>query len=944
MDTCTEKTRAPYRVPCAGGSRGWVNGPVHQNRIGAHTAIAQYLNVTKVNDWRDSGHPEYNAAGIDPFPREATTVLGLSGGTCLTEINAECRPPADGPCPAYPADCLEPCTPWSESDIVACVGSILGNCYEQSSTVDLSVCRKRGQKIVQARKCWHGRFPFDHPEMCAETHGTPCDCDVEPERTTAPNTKYLTQTVAVALNETIVNNSGDVTENTVTNAETVEHTTSINRYSGVKTVSGCVRTIVTQTTDPGGEPGGFVGFWAGGGSPGDQSWPGGWTSSPEGVTRASDLYSQLNAACDKFLVGISNMTAAEMEDAFTDMIAAALGTPTITTNTATAQIVSGTELSFEAEWDVESGDTFPTIWSGSLSISIILSNPYTNDQHQGDIDMLLAEWDLTDDAAYPWRTDNYVTTAPLVTYDEHDTPQTPDFPDACLMDDDDGGEAPWLEQGYTAGVANAPFHTGEIIGSPLPAGYRGHWDLLSRLYDETNPGHQTWRVCTDAGGDSWYIYSYGAKSGISNNGDFSDQAVPPNATQWTNNHDAASFPPGAWRISNGGITWAQKGAWIREDAPSQNFFRPCGADRETIDQSTIDCEGDEAARTGDLRWPNAWPICGHIRVSTAEEAGGTVTITLADAAPYLQTGDFVDFTDAAGAVTETYLEVTVTDPTHFTYTGAVPTGTHVKSTGAPIYYVHDASPKGQFVVHEWEFNYRDYQERDRRNAEVALCGGGCSLTSGAVIREHQATHGMPREVSGYSATTYCLPRKPCTPAVLCISPNGESFQNGITIPFGDALADDRYGARWHAEVQFLMPDLLWEAPHIPCVANGSPPPDYVDYPGQWLEDDGTCAADDGDIVRYYARRPYVEALAELPSGVPVLPSGIYIGWLSLDELDTPTTPNGNVAAPPSIVSHTNGDPLLAETEWSLRAAQEACVCGTGRFATEYEENLALCHE
>jgi hypothetical protein len=940
MDSCTGKNRPPYRVPCAGGGGSWTTGgAVHQHGDARHIAIPVFTNVALVADYRHPSDPAY-VGSLPPYAREAATLLD---GLCVPDPNADCQ---SVPCGEYDEEvpCLPPCGSWVREDILACGGGQVSsqyNCYVAAETTeDRSVCRKRGFKVVQARKVWHGRVGFFEVDGCATEYPDPCFCNVEPEHTAPPSTHYLFFSVTCALSEEVVNwvaspipdtdpqEFEEAQSESFTNSESLSYTIAIDRYSGVRTLSSCSRSV---TAPP--DYTGFPGFLFGG-TPGgeDFAWP-----AFGNAERMVDMFARMTYFCGAWRKASNAHSTSEMESLWKGAIEAALTDVDIVTNTATAS-ASNTELSFSAEWELvhifdELEGNNGIDWSGTASFTIGLGGPYTAQQNQDDVDELLAQWDLTDDAIYPWRTDGNTNMGPLVTRHENATPVQPTFP-GCTMTVQTGestsAELPWLEQGYyvwphaLAGQAKPALYTGEIIGAPNPAGYGPHWDLVST--SEDGFGHVTWALC----GSSWYITAFGAASGSG--------GIPASATAWTNAHQAAvtpGCPPGAWRIA-GPVNWAQKGAWIKEDAPSQNFFRPCGADRATRDQSTIDCATDPV---GDLRWPDAWPICGRIRVADANESGGIVTIELAEAADNLATGDEVDFTNAAGTVTEGPFTITVVDPTHFTYSaGVVPAGLYVKAHDAPDYFWHDNSAKGQFVVHVWGFNYRDFQERARYNTEVAGCQPGCGgpEPNETPIRENQAANGMPQAVNSYAATTHCLPRKPCAPAVVCISPNGESFPGGLTLSLGDALPDDRYGARWQAEVQFLMADLLWEAPHTPCVANGSPPPDFVDYPGAWVEDNGNCQSDDGDTVRYYAHRPYVEALAELPAGAPVLPAGIFIGWLSLEDLDTPTPPDGNVAVPPGAAA--------VPGEWELRMRQEACVCAPGRFAAEYQANLAICYE
>lgn len=930
----------PYRRPCSAGG-GWVmGGPKWQHGNPAHEAIAVYNNVTKVADYRDPESEEYSPGGIEPYPREAGVVLGGVG--CVTVPNGSCGGTWE-----------PPCNGWSEADILGCAATIIGtNCFQAAGTTeDRSECRKIGFKNVQARKAWHGRHGFLDGENCPyERPEIECElCQYEPERPSAPQTKYLTvvRDCAWTYDFDVPHPDPDIH-----NSARIRRGYSVGRYTGLVTLSGCLDYAIydgeEQTLD-----------WH------DDS------SFEIGTATAAWYLTFLDFCNGRFQMNTAPVGAS----AFLEAIQAIYDGDTPPTNYSGTVEVDNTSITVHLELSGGPGSGQLAVWD----LSVGLGDEYTSEDLYDDCVGLLNYWRLTDDAVYPWRTDGYTSTAPLVSYDE-DAPKNPDVkfgpcelyddtpcPDPCAIypagcgegDPENPGECleggegthtaewqadhmqPWIEQGYENGSALPVPWTGEVRGAPLPAGYQGYFDFE----------HLTYRYCSGIP----YLFAYGAKSGQSNAGDFSDAVVPKSATQWTNNLDAAAQPPGAWVRHEQGTMRMQKWAEILVGRPSYNFFRPCGADRAAIDQTTIDCAGDEAARVGELRFPDAWPICGRIRVADAVADAGTVTVTLAEAAPYLETGDAVDFFNTSGineVVTESNVTVTVVDETHFTYSGgSAPVGVWVKSHGAPHYAWHDTRSKGQFVVHGWQMNFRDYQERDRAIAQYAACGGeDCEALSepGDPIRTEQAGNGMPREVTAYACTPGCVCRDPRNPSVVAISPNGEAFKSGITYGFFNPGADDRYGSAWQSEVQQVIPDPLWQAPHLECVVNPTPPPDYMDEPISLVEDGtdeaGWCAADSFGVTKYYAHRPYVEALCSVPStadlgAAPALPDGIYLGWLSLAEVQSPTPPDGNVAAPSGVVSD-----LVQETPWGIWLGQEACVCGDGRFADEYAANGVTCLE
>jgi hypothetical protein len=327
---------------------------------------------------------------------------------------------------------------------------------------------------------------------------------------------------------------------------------------------------------------------------------------------------------------------------------------------------------------------------------------------------------------------------------------------------------------------------------------------------------------------------------------------------------------------------------------------------------------------------------------------GTVTITLSSDAPWLRTGDAVDFTDASGNVTESDMTVTVISPTSFTYSGSIPTGTRCKAHNAPGFWWYDVAPKGDFIFAQWGFNYRDIAIDD-------------------TTRYNQFHyHSMPQEVSSFMAITDCVPFNICNPSVMCISPNNDplaedpvdDFPTGTTYPFQPIIPDDRFGAKWQAVIQQVMDDIFWAAPPKPCPSASDGDPGDTSA-CTWDEDDGTCLADTcagvgGAGAQYYPHRPQVEARAAVPlpwlpgDTAPALPTGIYIGYLTLDELDTSSSVNGNILTPPIAVGTAN-DPLYQPlpvnemwAPWNLYFFEQQCVCATGRWATQYQGDGVIC--
>jgi len=185
---------------------------------------------------------------------------------------------------------------------------------------------------------------------------------------------------------------------------------------------------------------------------------------------------------------------------------------------------------------------------------------------------------------------------------------------------------------------------------------------------------------------------------------------------------------------------------------------------------------------------------------------------------------------------------------------------------------------------------------------------------------------------------------PCCYSVVAITPNNETWSNQIVIPFPAAFSfDDRYGARWQAEIEQAMQDLLWQAPHSPCWLNAG---------DTWNEDDGTCKCNGmgvecpnagGGNDYYYPHSPFVETRINLPANggngqnetAPALPAGITIGYLN------PVTNAGGLQ-PPGMIGYDPGslNPSGTFTFWGYRLNIENNACfGNCQFPYVDMENL-----
>ncbi|MDE2106726.1 MAG: hypothetical protein KGL39_56445, partial [Patescibacteria group bacterium] len=319
----------------------------------------------------------------------------------------------------------------------------------------------------------------------------------------------------------------------------------------------------------------------------------------------------------------------------------------------------------------------------NFTLDLELSGAYTFGQSQADAIALLNYWNLTDDAQYPWRTDGNCNIAPMVSLWEY------------------GGT---LSGGYCdtpADTTLTAIYDGSVRGAPMANGVYNppffDWAATSVNYSSFM-GQCGFYLCTDYG---YFMPSY----------------LPSTATQFTTGALDTDDCGGSWQpysrfkrywampsrppfvdisggcIADGGdAVYAGKWAEIKEALPSQSFFGPCGAQRNATLIDT-NCQA-----TATKRWPAAWSICGSAAIASMSVTSGVVTVVLSGSgAPYLITGDAVDFLDAGDNVTTGGVVVTVDSATQFHFTGSLPTGVGIKSAGAPGPVWYDPAPKGDFI-------------------------------------------------------------------------------------------------------------------------------------------------------------------------------------------------------------------------------------------------------
>jgi hypothetical protein len=834
-------------------------------------------------------------------------------------------------------------------------------------TKNLAICQKKGWKAVQARKFWHGRPPLTSWEVSYCESG---DVDATPHTTRYRSWKKEIAWEAQSVVCSDVN--GPVTY--VTLGSTYQRTTTINRLSGLSSSNDFAATHYVHYTgefnatcpdisDQNVDEDVYV--------PPESFMPSGFEALPYQI-------------CGGYWVGMQAFID-WLEEYFT------LGTGEAAAALAQQGATTGT-YSFHCTPITPGDDIYLNI-----SVTVTLSDPYTKEALRADIDDLLAEWDLTDDAVYPWRYDMALSSVPLVTRNETEEARNPEG----LFDENDPEE---VEDSYLADP-NASYIDGSIRGSPFEDGYPAMFtdDTVAEDFDSEDIESSAiqlpetaWKIDSVEGfdasdvsrgvgteGTDWtfdedcqkilltpnnapsytnpllpvnagdYItVTYDRKLDVTggmfdffyqnssnyNYGWWSGRNIPHSATQVTPDSVINSLPPFAWLRSDAESLWAQKYCETKMPWRSQNWFGPCG-------------EARDATWDSEVRWPGAWPIEGD-RGCIAAVDGGSIKVTLDSAALWLRVGDTVDFTNAGGGVTEANIEVTHIDGSGdgsgpglwFKFAGgSLPTGTRVKSHGAPGFWWYDTDGKGEFLKNEWEFNYRDYvlDDADRADEEPPLP---------PIMRKNQETnYGMPRHVSGYTCQTKCIKFTRCSPAVLCFSPNADIdvFENGVTYPFdegGNFVPDMKYGGLWIGSFRQVMYDLWSTEPEDP----------------EDVEDDGACQAVLPEAT--IPMRPIVEARATVPAawingdaGPSVAncytsqnPDGPSVGFTLRDgeyrlflELEDMNNAGGNKGIVQLPIEDMDPIPGFPWQPWRTWGAMQTCICAEGIWHDDYEAVLPI---
>ena len=851
----------------------------------------EFINVTRV--------ASYNSAAPAPIPPYARYRYFIEDGTCKdyhSYVSPSCDVDGQPVCWDMGYDRSVPSSQWVIPGIQDCTGEggemvskIADNCYKKTGN-KVSYrdnCKLYGWKGVQARAVWPGLFGF------VNSGGACCPSGGQQQ------SKYSTVAMEFEiLRDSTSNARASCSDPTafysshIYTRVTGNQTATVDRYGNV-TRTGSMSFVDYTTQDHGSGP--VEDYYNSDCNPASHLGFSVVLATGDGISvcdnasdiviRLDDLWAECGVITWRGQLGeglLSRGTAAELNALelyrpIADQTQGASGTPEGQNYTITSLgdespaifALSDNELSMDIQINKSVsrnklciGGPYDVLRDTDSTLlfkyhqKITLSGEITFDEVKADAEELLGEWDLSDDAQYPWRTDAKTWLQPLVSRDA--------APTSPLLD--------W-SMNADCEFRNEVYYSGEIRGTPLPAGYGRHFNFW----------HINWIAASYFSICSACEESYGAES---------PTEIPPTATQWTDLFDGqAAFGPGAHLIQGfytgygdvapfitSDVVYAQKWAETLEAWPSINFSRACGRDRYLFDETDVACgsitgtdltlteEPDTAFSAGDkvatpdgvfeivsgsgsayvvsaklydtpvtcdgiskLRFPSARAICSTLAATAVQTSPGLITVTT-PSKHWLKAGgseqDTITFTGIGGLTTAA---CTVVDDTTFTVSGTLTTSpsTGTISQGAtPEEIAFDTTCTTHNFIHSTWLRNRDVPIATAAEAEYQL--------------EPTSRH----------------------PTVLYCTPNGETFPHGQAFDWGDINADQCYGEEWHCTFTQAVPDPFWQADHYPCGGSGT-----------WTEASQPCETLDAN---HYAYPPLVEPRLVKPAGAPDLPVTLHV--------------------------------------------------------------------
>ncbi len=581
---------------------------------------------------------------------------------------------------------------------------------------------------------------------------------------------------------------------------------------------------------------------------------------------------------------------------------------------------------------------------GTISITAGLADALTSATVYADCVSLLNYWNLSDDLQHPWRTDGYCSILPKMSRNEIG-------PIEPLVNYDTGGA--YVDGNVRATIAGTTYlvYDGSILGAPNAAGYINTFSFPFQFMDS---GFLT----TGYGSDVLDLTSTGVQIPANatqwTNGQDAAGIGPGASIVFA---DMPAGPPNANNATIRCVKWAQ----IVEKWPAQNW-NYAGNAKFYIDEARVFCVSAATGSNLTLATPitggtsgiwayvNAGAIDGFytisgsgtaitlagsksynapsnwdtvykargfpdtgsyiapVRLISAPSLSGRVAITMASTTATFSGAqpnfgmnvsgvEYVDVWDANMNALAANVAATRVNDTTFTMTN-YPTAAWVTIHGDPNpWYMNSGYPRGNFVTLEWVTNNRVIGETARLTGATDCSGSALPLPTPL---------GGVGYVSSFGAVQHCLSNIGCAPRVVCWSPNGETFGNGIKMGFTAPAFDQVYGCAWYGAVMDTMTDEYWQSPHNPP-CDGTP----------LNQDDGSC-----NPANNYCLEPIVEAeLAPPGYGIGGGESVSYPGFITVGVVSP-------IASMSGILPPAPGSPAGA---WTTRTLLMANAAGCSTF-------------
>ena len=464
-----------------------------------------------------------DSASLSPFPRVDNDALtwGIAGYLTSTHWTG----------------------PWSCNSWTTGSGSNLvsRNQYSTSGSYTSSYCsasaRKKGHKLVQAVKQWHGREGFMCPtDECWQV-----------------SNRYLSITKHTQYREGYFTGaSGSYTGSlTVTFDATSERVYTVDRYSGAVTIGSCYDTA-------------SIGTWNA--TKAAIVW-----NTYNGLGMAAGCYDSASRAAMNFDNGVPAYGYIEYQScSFSDTVVSLHSE----TNYSNDYQEHRTSISLGGGYSSSQLYTDAINLLSFLPLSLV---PWSEYWYRGFGPLL-----TMDEAPGPQSPDMGITDCTMY----NGTPYTGSGSQPA--DWEATHQSTWNQTGYTTGSPNCNY-TGEILGKTI-----NNISSSTKVSSSFDWEHVTWRWTTNDGGATyaWFPTYYGAWSGQNIVGyETLDGIADTRWTQWTNNFDACYLPKGAYIIvpNGAGSIMLQKYEEIKEPIQSYNFARPCGVDRFKPDMGSGSC-------------------------------------------------------------------------------------------------------------------------------------------------------------------------------------------------------------------------------------------------------------------------------------------------------------------------------------------------------------------